>query len=267
MLTKGGFIKKTQLSAFSNIRTNGLIAISLEEGDELRWVRRAKVDDGIIIGSRHGMAIHFKANNKQLRPLGRATRGVKSMKLKGDDTLISMDILPSAIISNLAEAEGDEPETDEQLMLTTSETAEIAETTEENEIEIEVIPEETSQGLSVLVITASGYGKRVPVTQFRLQNRAGKGIIATKFKPHAKKDEVVALKVVDETQELMLISSRGIIIRQVVNAIPLQSRSATGVRVQRLYEEDSIAAVAIVPASGEEDVESLSNSEESGEEE
>ena len=65
---------------------------------------------------------------------------------------------------------------------------------------------------------------------------------------------------------LMLISSRGIIIRQVVNAIPLQSRSATGVRVQRLYEEDSIAAVAIVPASGEES-ESSSNSEESGEEE
>jgi DNA gyrase subunit A len=260
MLTKGGFIKKTQLSAFSNIRTNGLIAISLEDGDELRWVRRAKVDDGIIIGSRHGMAIHFKANNKQLRPLGRATRGVKSMKLKGDDTLISMDILPSAIISNFAEAEGEEIETDDELMLTT-----VAITEEENETETEVVAEVNSLGLSVLVITASGYGKRVPVSQFRLQNRAGKGIIATKFKPHAKKDEVVALKVVDETHELMLISSRGIIIRQVVNAIPLQSRSATGVRVQRLYEEDSIAAVAIVPASGEEDVESLSNSEESGE--
>lgn len=260
MLTKGGFIKKTQLSAFSNIRTNGLIAISLEEGDELRWVRRAKVEDGIIIGSRHGMAIHFKANDKQLRPLGRATRGVKSMKLKGDDTLISMDILPSAIISNLAEAEGEEPETDEELMVIATET------TEENEIEAEVVTEGTAQGLSVLVITASGYGKRVPVSQFRLQNRAGKGIIATKFKPHAKKDEVVALKVVDETEELMLISSRGIIIRQVVNAIPLQSRSATGVRVQRLYEEDSIAAVAIVPASGE-DAEASSTSEESGEEE
>jgi DNA gyrase subunit A len=260
MLTKGGYIKKTQLSAFSNIRTNGLIAISLEEGDELRWVRRAKVEDGIIIGSRHGMAIHFKANDKQLRPLGRATRGVKSMKLKGDDTLISMDILPSAIISNLVEAEGEEAETDEELTVIATET------TEENEIEAEVVTEGTAQGLSVLVITASGYGKRVPVSQFRLQNRAGKGIIATKFKSHAKKDEVVALKVVDETEELMLISSRGIIIRQVVNAIPLQSRSATGVRVQRLYEEDSIAAVAIVPASGEES-ESSSNSEESGEEE
>ena len=260
MLTKGGYIKKTQLSAFSNIRTNGLIAISLEEGDELRWVRRAKVEDGIIIGSRHGMAIHFKANDKQLRPLGRATRGVKAMKLKGDDTLISMDILPSAIISNLVEAEGEEAETDEELTVIATET------TEENEIEAEVVTEGTAQGLSVLVITASGYGKRVPVSQFRLQNRAGKGIIATKFKSHAKKDEVVALKVVDETEELMLISSRGIIIRQVVNAIPLQSRSATGVRVQRLYEEDSIAAVAIVPASGEES-ESSSNSEESGEEE
>ncbi len=246
MLTKGGFIKKTQLSAFSNIRTNGLIAISLEEGDELRWVRRAKVDDGVIIGSRQGMAIHFKANDKQLRPLGRATRGVKAMKLKAEDTLISMDILPSSIVSNLAEAEAEEAETDEELI------PNVTETSEDLETETEVLTEENSQGLSVLVVTANGYGKRVPVAQFRLQNRAGKGIMATKFKSRVRKDEVVALQVVNEDHELMLITGRGIIIRQVVKAIPLQSRNATGVRVQRLDEEDAIVAVAVVPASTEE---------------
>ena len=102
MLTKGGNIKKTVLEAFSHIRANGLIAISLEEGDQLRWVRRARVEDSIIIGSRQGMAIHFRCTHDQLRPLGRATRGVKSMKLKNKDELIGMDILPAAILDTLA---------------------------------------------------------------------------------------------------------------------------------------------------------------------
>ncbi|MGB3403582.1 MAG: DNA topoisomerase (ATP-hydrolyzing) subunit A [Microcoleaceae cyanobacterium] len=248
MLTSGGFIKKTALSAFSNIRTNGLIAISLAEGDELRWVRLATVEDSIIIGSRQGMAIHFKTDNKQLRPLGRATRGVKSMKLAKDDELISMDILSSVITSNLAE----ETEIEEEIV--------------EGDMEEAVI--ENDPEIAVLVITAGGYGKRVPVNQFRLQNRAGKGIIAMKFKSHLDSDKVVGLQVVNDQDELMLITSRGIIIRQAINAIPTQSRSATGVRVQRLDQLDAIAAVALVPPSEESEaaVALVSPSEESEEE-
>jgi DNA gyrase subunit A len=102
MLTRKGYIKKTALDAFSNIRANGLIAISLEEGDQLRWVRRATEGDSIIIGSRQGMAIHFKTDHEQLRPLGRATRGVKAMKLRSQDELISMDILPGQVIASMA---------------------------------------------------------------------------------------------------------------------------------------------------------------------
>jgi DNA gyrase subunit A len=237
MLTTGGYIKKTGLSAFSNIRANGLIAISLGEGDELRWVRLAKVDDSIIIGSRLGMAIHFRTDHKQLRPLGRATRGVKSMKLGKKDELISMDILPSTIVSSIAQLDSEETEIEDEALL---------------ETEAEEITVENNQELAIMVITAGGYGKRVPVSQFRLQNRAGKGIIATKFKQHLATDEVIGLQVVNENDELMLITSRGIIIRQAVNAIPTQSRSATGVRVQRLDDEDAIAAVAIVPPSEKE---------------
>jgi DNA gyrase subunit A len=237
MLTTGGYIKKTELSAFSNIRANGLIAISLGEGDELRWVRLAKVDDSIIIGSRLGMAIHFRTDHKQLRPLGRATRGVKSMKLGKKDELISMDILPSTIVSSIAQLDSEETEIEDEALL---------------ETEAEEITVENNQELAIMVITAGGYGKRVPVSQFRLQNRAGKGIIATKFKQHLATDEVIGLQVVNENDELMLITSRGIIIRQAVNAIPTQSRSATGVRVQRLDDEDAIAAVAIVPPSEKE---------------
>ncbi|AFZ44595.1 DNA gyrase subunit A [Halothece sp. PCC 7418] len=226
MLTRQGNIKKTSLSAFSNIRTNGLIAISLADEDQLRWVRLAKESDSIIIGSRKGMAIHFRASHEQLRPLGRATRGVKAMKLKPDDELISMDILPAQVIAEMKE-----------------------ENSEEEEATQEFTQPET---LWILAITKGGYGKRVPITQFRLQNRAGKGLSAMKFR---KQDCLAALKVVHEGEELMLVTNRGIIIRQGSDAIPRQSRQATGVRVQRLDDDDAIAAVALVPPAEEDEEE------------
>jgi DNA gyrase subunit A len=229
MLTCNGFIKKTALSAFSNIRSNGLIAISLEEGDLLRWVRLAKDQDSIIIGSRQGMAIHFKADAQQLRPLGRATKGVKAMKLKANDTLISMDILPAQIVANIASD-------------TDSVEEEIADETEEILVE-----EGTQQGPWLLAVTANGFGKRIPVTQFRLQNRAGMGVRAIKFRVSG--DQLISLRVVDSEDELMLVTSRGIVIRQALQAISLQSRTATGVRLQRLDGDDAIAAVALVPPS------------------
>ncbi len=235
MLTKGGNIKKTELAAFGSIRANGLIAISLEEGDQLRWVRRARVEDSVIIGSRQGMAIHFRCNHEQLRPLGRATRGVKAMKLKKGDELVGMDILPAAILATLdtaTEAEGEEIETEEII--------EIEESPEE-------VPSNGSVGPWVLVITIGGYGKRVPVGQFRLQNRAGQGLMATKFKNRKTKDQLATLGIVNNDNEIMMVTNRGIIIRQAVNAISIQSRSATGVRVQRLDEDDAITGVAIVP--------------------
>ncbi len=238
MLTKGGNIKKTVLTAFSNIRANGLIAISLEEGDQLRWVRRARVEDSVIVGSRHGIAIHFRCNHEQLRPLGRATRGVKSMKLKAGDELVGMDILPAAILDTLS---------------TVTETeVEIEEIIETEEIEIEneestEVPANGSTGPWVLVITMGGYGKRVPVAQFRLQNRAGQGLMATKFKNRKTKDKLATLQIVNSDDEIMMVTNRGIIIRQAVNAISIQSRSATGVRVQRLDDDDAITGVAIVP--------------------
>ena len=250
MLTKGGNIKKTVLEAFSHIRANGLIAISLEEGDQLCWVRRARVEDSIIIGSRQGMAIHFRCTHDQLRPLGRATRGVKSMKLKNKDELIGMDILPAAILDTLDT--GTEAEIEETVEIENSEeTAEIVETAEiaeiENSEEIVEVTNTNSIGPWVLVITMGGYGKRVPVSQFRLQNRAGQGLMATKFKNRKTKDKLATLRIVNSDDEIMMATNRGIIIRQAVNAISIQSRSATGVKVQRLDEDDAITGVAIVP--------------------
>jgi len=236
MLTRKGNIKKTALSAFANIRSNGLIAISLQDEDELRWVRLATQADSIIIGTRQGKAIHFLTNNKQLRPLGRSTKGVKSMKLRGDDELISMDIIPSQIVATIDEA-GDEEDNDEEL----------------------IVDESVDPGPWLLAITQNGYGKRVPISKFRLQNRAGMGVRAIKFK--AKDDRLVAIDIVNPEDELMIVTNRGIMIRQAIKAISLQSRNATGVRVQRLDKDDAIAAVAPVPPLDEESDEEISEEE------
>jgi len=238
MLTQKGYIKKTQLSAFSNIRTNGLIAISLEDGDQLRWVRLASAEDSIIIGSQKGMTIHFRTNHEQLRPLGRPTRGVRAMALRNGDELISMDILPSQVVQSIAESEDSEAEVE----------------VDEQEIDMPA-----AQGPWVLVITTGGLGKRVPIAQFRLQRRAGMGLRALRFRKT--NDQLAALRVVNDNDEMILVTSRGIIIRQAVNAIACQSRSATGVRVQRLDEDDAIAAVALVPPSNGEDALAASTDE------
>lgn len=240
MLTQNGYIKKTALAAFSKIRANGLIAISLEEGDQLRWVRLATEEDSIIIGSRQGMAIHFRADRQQLRPLGRSTRGVRAMKLREGDKLISMDVLSSQVTASIGAA-GEEEE----------------ENVEENTAESAVV--EPGNGPWILAITRGGYGKRVPVGQFRLQNRAGMGLKAMKFR--ITEDELVATHVVNPEDELMLVTNRGIIIRQATDSISTQSRMATGVRVQKLDNDDAIAAVALVPPS-EEDEEGSSDEEE-----
>lgn len=232
MLTRNGYVKKTSLSQFSNIRANGLIAISLEEGDCLRWVRLARETDSIIVGSRCGMAIHFQADGQQLRPLGRATRGVRAMKLAETDELVGMDILPAQVVEAVKAANADPVE----------DGTDGGETGEPNPA--------ASNGPWVLAITTGGYGKRVPISQFRLQNRAGKGVTAAKFREN---DCLAALQVVREGEELMLVTARGIIIRQAAGAIPVQSRQASGVRLQRLDRDDAIAAVALVPQSEREE--------------
>ncbi|MBV9233880.1 MAG: hypothetical protein JO030_07550 [Candidatus Eremiobacteraeota bacterium] len=91
MVTKHGVIKKTKLSEFANVRRNGLIAINLDAGDELLAVDLSDGSHDIILGSTHGMAVHF--NEKDVRPMGRVARGVKAMTLEKGDTVVAMDVL------------------------------------------------------------------------------------------------------------------------------------------------------------------------------
>jgi DNA gyrase subunit A len=103
----------------------------------------------------------------------------------------------------------------------------------------------------VLVATASGLGKRVPVDQFRLQKRAGMGLRAIKFRQP--NDVLVGLKVLGAGEELLLVSEKGVIVRTQADAVPQQSRAATGVRLQKLDARDHLAEVVLVPPAPEEE--------------
>jgi len=162
------------------------------------------------------------------------------MHLREGDSLVGMDILPSQIVADLEQELESASESDDDNSETTA-----------------------SLGPWVLIVTNGGYGKRVPVSQFRLQNRAGMGIVATKFRKSG--DRLAGLRIVSEDAELMIVTNRGIIIRQAVCAISSQSRAASGVRVQRLDEDDAIAGIAIVPQSTEVAID-LNEGEESTEE-
>ena len=224
MLTKGGFIKRTPLSAFSKIRANGLIAIGLEDGDALTWVRLAVSGDSVLIGSKKGMTIHFRLNDEELRPLGRTARGVRSMNLRTGDSLVSMDVLPIELADRIDESA--------------------------DESDIASSDGIAQDGPWVLVASASGLGKRVPVTQFRLQKRAGMGLRAIKFRIDG--DELVGLKVLGTGEELLLVSEKGVIVRTLADKISQQSRAATGVRLQRLDSGDRLSEVVLVPHQPEE---------------
>jgi len=221
MLTKAGFIKRTALSAFSKIRSNGLIAINLEDRDALTWVRLSKEGDSVLIGSKTGMAIHFRLDINELRPLGRTARGVKSMNLKEGDNLVSMDVLTSNLVDLLAKIEDLNEDLDYN------------------------VEENSSDGPWVLIASAFGLGKRVPVAQFRLQKRAGMGLRAIKFR--IKDDQLVCLKVLGEGEELLLVTEKGVIVRTNADKISQQSRAATGVKLQRLDDGDHLSEVVLVP--------------------
>ena len=240
MLTKGGFIKRTPVSAFGKIRANGLIAIGLEDGDALTWVRLAASGDSVLIASRTGMTIHFRINDNELRPLGRTARGVRSMNLRDGDSLVSMDVLPKELADQIASSH-------------------------EEDLEDGSDSSQVTSGPWVLVASATGLGKRVPVNQFRLQKRAGMGLRAMKFRREG--DELVGLRVLGKGEELLLVSEKGVIVRTSADKIPQQSRAATGVRLQRLDSGDHLSEVVLVPPEPDDEESNLdaSSSDDSAE--
>ncbi|MDC6269661.1 DNA gyrase subunit A [Lysinibacillus fusiformis] len=195
--TKTGITKRTPVSQFANIRTNGLIAISLREDDDLISVRLTDGDKQIIIGTRDGMLVRFQEDD--IRSMGRTAGGVRGIKLRDGDEVVGMEIV--------------EP------------------------------------GQEILVVTEKGYGKRTSEDDYRLQSRGGVGLKTMQITD--KNGPMVAVKTVDGSEDLMLITINGMLIRMDVNDISLIGRSTQGVRLIRLGDEELVATVAKVEKAEE----------------
>jgi DNA gyrase subunit A len=197
--TRRGVVKKTALSAYGNVRTVGLNAINIREGDELIDVQITSGDDQIVLASRAGMAIRF--HERDARQMGRATEGVRGLDLRGDDVVIGMVV---------------------------------------------VRPDS-----KLLVVSENGLGKRSMVDAYRLQKRGGKGVI--NLKTSDRTGQVVAIKSVQDDEQLMVITRNGVVNRQRVSEISVIGRATQGVKLVNLDEGDTVVDVARVIIEDDEE--------------
>lgn len=192
MGTKKGVIKRTELSAFKNTRKNGVIAISIDDDDELCFVKMTNGSSDILVATKKGKAIRFPEQN--VRGMGRTARGVRSIHLDAGDEVIGMV------------------------------------TCENNDAEI-------------LTITETGYGRRSALSDYRIQSRGGKGILNYRT---AKYGDVAAIIEAKESEDVIIISTDGVIIRTPISEISTYARPAKGVRVMRVAEDERVLTVASV---------------------
>jgi DNA gyrase subunit A len=197
MATKYGYVKKTALMEYDNIRRGGLLAVTLREGDELIGARLTDGSKDIILVTRNGMAIRFE--EKDVRPLGRVSQGVKGITLDDDDYVVEMG---------------------------TS------------------IPDAT-----MLVVTEKGFGKRTELEEYKVQKRAGKGILT--YRVTEKTGKVAGMRLVNDDDEIMLISIEGTIIRMQVNEISILGRATQGVTLMRTSDGEKVASIARIIAEDE----------------
>ncbi len=198
MCTEFGTIKKTPLTAFSNVRSNGIIACSLNEGDRLVKAVITSGDDELLVATAHGQAVRF--HEKGIRPMGRTARGVRAVKFKKDgDRVVGLVVLrPDA---------------------------------------------------TLLTVCESGYGKRTAFDEYRLQSRGGSGV--RNIRTNERNGLVVSVLAVDEEEDLMLISEKGMVVRIRAQDVSLIGRDTQGVKVMRLKKDDRLAACARL--AGEQD--------------
>ena len=208
MATRNGTVKKTPLADYSNIRKSGVIAIILDEGDDLISVHLTSGEDNLILASHEGKAIRFAESD--VRSMGRVTRGVRGIKLSEEDYLIGMCL--------------------------------------------------EQEGAQLLTITENGYGKRTPTEEYRLQNRGGKGI--SNYNITEKTGKIAAIRMAEEGEDLLLVTSGGIIMRTKIEEISSLSRSTQGVRVVKLSEGVKVIDIAGAAREEEEQTEQTEETEE-----
>ncbi|MHB1559411.1 MAG: DNA gyrase subunit A [Isosphaeraceae bacterium] len=196
MVTRRGTVKKTELTAFRRPLGRGIIALGLEDDDQLIGVARVKADDHVILSTRDGMAIRF--DESRVRAMGRPAYGVKGIDLSEGDEVVGMIVAAG----------------------------------------------EADAG-SILTVCAKGYGKRTLLTEYRAQNRGGKGLID--IQTSERNGPVVAVAKVTDEDEVMLTTSSGMVIRTKIDSIRTIGRNTQGVRLIRVEEGDAVSSLAKLP--------------------
>jgi DNA gyrase subunit A len=226
LATRGGKIKKTELAAFSNVRASGIIAIDINEGDDLHSVALSDGLCDVFVGTANGRAIRF--NESEVRPMGRGAAGVRAISLRDDDLVVEMDVLSPG-----TEIAADEAE-------------EFVETEAETETEAdENVELGGDQRGYIFTVTGKGFGKRSPVSAYPVKHRGGYGVID--IKTTERNGKVAGIAHVSDEDQVLLITEQGMIIRVPVTTIRSIGRNTQGVRVINIDEGDTVvAAVKLV---------------------
>ncbi len=252
MATKNGTVKKTELRAFKNMRRKGIIAINLEEGDDLI---DAKLTDGkqqLLLSSAHGMAVRFR--EEELRTLGRDTTGVRGMELRGDDDKPVSAIVAMTVVNP-----------DDELLVITAQGigkrtplgtgVSAAAESEDGEPVAEGASADAAAGEagSVAAEGAAVGAPRVVKGGYRLTRRGAKGVTSIKLREG---DRVVAaIQVMPDTpDEIILTSVQGQMVRTRVAEIRQTGRAAQGVIVMRLEEKDLVSSVSLVDKLSDDEI-------------
>ncbi|MBW2171306.1 MAG: DNA gyrase subunit A [Deltaproteobacteria bacterium] len=190
LVTKSGKAKKTDIMAYSRPRTGGIIALNLVPGDELIAARITDGTQNAFLGSRHGKSIRFHESN--VRPMARASQGVRGMSLEEGDFIVGMEVL--------------------------------------------------TDGKTLMTITENGYGKRTSIDEYPIQKRGGKGVIT--IKTTERNGMVVAILLVTDEDDMMLMTDRGKIIRMPVKDISVIGRNTQGVRLIAMAPGERVVSAA-----------------------
>jgi len=182
MATVNGKIKRVVLSEFASVRTSGLIAMGLDKGDQLGWVRLTSGNDEIILVSRMGKALRMKET--AVRAMGRPASGVAGINLAEGDRVTSMEVI--------------EPDS------------------------------------YLLTLTENGFGKRTPIKSYPAKGRATSGVMTIDEKALEKTGQLVAARIVQESDEITIMTSGGVMLRLKVKDIASQGRASRGVHIINL---------------------------------
>jgi len=224
LATRNGLVKKTRLGDYNSPRQAGVIAINFrEEGDELIGAELANAEDDILLVSRKGQAIRFRADDSQLRPMGRATSGVQGMKFRNGDQMLSMAVIRAEQVA--------------------------AEEAAEQQARVHGAADGAVDGLSevqeqyVFTITDGGFAKRSRISDYRLQSRGGIGIKA--MKQDDDRGNLVGAFIVVEGDEILAIKASGQVTRSAIDdQLRPTRRDTKGVKFVGVGKSDSVAVVA-----------------------